>query len=1100
MLTAAPVSTLNAVTSVKQTGQVGGGGPPNGSAGGSGSDSPHIMEAVLSSSADIRDVAWLSEDELIVVGSYSENTTIGDQTLTAAVGGVDDLFIMRLSLSQGVLWLRTAECDGIDRFDAVSIAADGTIWATGVYEEMITIDQQTFGEVASGMHVLVARLDGNGTALGQSHSTAGDASADRVESNDISVLGNDTTIVGSTHHGARFGSFVVDSPGTTSVGFVARLTPSGEWDSLTTTTCCGAGGAGTSNAMFRGIEMTPDGDLLVVGGLDEGVEFDGSVIVPHAGVREADGVIMRLTSDHELLWSTHIGSEENSGFGTEVVEDLLSRGSEVSIIGTVEGSKTNRVMAGSVTPVQTRGGSDAVTGVLNASNGDWRMVRAFGGQGDETGGRVTSLADNITLYSIGYDAPFTLAGTLFSNSGAPGVALIAISGERGSELWVAEASASAISSHAGALASNQTYSVVVGNRLDSDGYSLMVFDPDADGDGVSSRTDDFPDDASQQTDSDGDGWGDSSEGRDPDGCPTQWGNSTLDRWGCPDADGDGVSNQFDRLPDDPTQYLDSDHDGYGDDPSGNQPDACPLQMGESESDVFGCPDGDGDGWSNEGDMFDAEPSQWLDSDSDGYGDNLLGFEGDACPLEAGNSTADRYGCTDSDGDSFSDRGDDFIDDAAAASDIDGDGWPDELFSGHDSLLGGEVVDVFPLDASQWEDSDGDDHGDNPFGTLGDHFADDVSQWSDMDLDGHGDDPSGTSPDAFTYNPTQWVDSDGDGWGDNQTGLQADRFPTDPSQWSDIDGDGCGDNPNGTDADAFPHDSTQCVDSDGDGWGDDRFGNRADLFPNDPTQWQDEDGDGLGDNQSGSNADPYLFDFDNDGYNDSIDPLPRLASPGDLDNDGCLDAVDAFPANDAECEDHDGDGIGDNQDLDDDGDGWLDSEELRLGTDSFSAADMPLESFEIMLPFGIGLSAWDLFGILIGAPTATWIGYGLATRHGRGERYAQELRDCPDLQTLETVSQNYEEALRYRLLGPHQGLMLERIRSNIENDIQEALFGLAAESTTAMGPPEDASGVEDDDGWEWLEWRGGDWYRTDASEQWQEWLSERPGDQTVDEQI
>ena len=42
------------------------------------------------------------------------------------------------------------------------------------------------------------------------------------------------------------------------------------------------------------------------------------------------------------------------------------------------------------------------------------------------------------------------------------------------------------------------------------------------------------------------------------------------------------------------------------------------------------------------------------------------------------------------------------------------------------------------------------------------------------------------------------------------------------------------------------------------------------------QWLDEDGDGLGDNQSGTDADPFL-DFDNDGFNDSIDILPKLAS-------------------------------------------------------------------------------------------------------------------------------------------------------------------------------------------------------------------------------
>ena len=79
-----------------------------------------------------------------------------------------------------------------------------------------------------------------------------------------------------------------------------------------------------------------------------------------------------------------------------------------------------------------------------------------------------------------------------------------------------------------------------------------------------------------------------------------------------------------------------------------------------------------------------------------------------------------------------------------------------------------------------------------------------------------------------------------------------------------------------------------------------------MFPDNPTQWLDEDGDGLGDNQSGTDADPFLNDFDNDGFNDAIDILPKLSSPGDLDADGCLDEVDAFPENAQECVDTDND--------------------------------------------------------------------------------------------------------------------------------------------------------------------------------------------------
>ena len=120
--------------------------------------------------------------------------------------------------------------------------------------------------------------------------------------------------------------------------------------------------------------------------------------------------------------------------------------------------------------------------------------------------------------------------------------------------------------------------------------------------------------------------------------------------------------------------------------------------------------------------------------------------------------------------------------------------------------------------------------------------------------------------------------DGDGMGDNPMGIGADKFPDDATQWGDIDGDGYGDNPNGTTPDAFITDATQWSDEDGDGYGDNPAGRLYDQFPLNPTQWLDEDGDGLGDNLNGTDADTSLNDFDNDGYNDSIDPLPKLAEP------------------------------------------------------------------------------------------------------------------------------------------------------------------------------------------------------------------------------
>ena len=125
----------------------------------------------------------------------------------------------------------------------------------------------------------------------------------------------------------------------------------------------------------------------------------------------------------------------------------------------------------------------------------------------------------------------------------------------------------------------------------------------------------------------------------PDACPTTYGASWQNgTYGCPDADSDGWSDVEDTHPGDGTQWSDSDGDGFGDNPGGTNPDACPSQPGNStKGNRLGCPDNDGDGWDNVIDALPEQGTQWLDQDGDGYGDNATGLLPDACPGEAGTS-------------------------------------------------------------------------------------------------------------------------------------------------------------------------------------------------------------------------------------------------------------------------------------------------------------------------------------------------------------------------------------------------------------------------------------------------------------------------------
>ena len=329
--------------------------------------------------------------------------------------------------------------------------------------------------------------------------------------------------------------------------------------------------------------------------------------------------------------------------------------------------------------------------------------------------------------------------------------------------------------------------------------------PDNDGDGWDNAIDALPDLATQWLDQDSDGYGDNASGLQPDACPGEAGTSTVDRFGCADDDGDGVSNLTDAFPNESSQWSDIDNDGFGDNPSGTQADACPEVLGTSTIDRIGCLDTDGDGvsdptaaidntsaWniSDGADALPYESTQSVDSDGDGYGENASGINPDACPSTAGTSTIDRFGCVDGDGDGASDANDLFLSDATQWYDADGDGYGDNAAGTNaddcNSTVGTSTIDRFGCPD---QDSDGisDDN---------DVWPSDSTQWYDTDGDGYGNEASGTNGDSCPMeNGTSTeggklgcLDTDGDGWADVD-----DWFPLQRSQYFDSDNDGWGDN-------------------------------------------------------------------------------------------------------------------------------------------------------------------------------------------------------------------------------------------------------------------------------------------------------------------
>jgi len=675
----------------------------------------------------------------------------------------------------------------------------------------------------------------------------------------------------------------------------------------------------------------------------------------------------------------------------------------------------------------------------------------------------------------------------------------------------------------GSIGNPQIYHAITDSDHDwsPDSIDQMIFDP------------------TQYSDFDNDGYGDSLTGITPDSCIGDWGDSWRDRWGCTDLDKDGQSDLFDDYMNKPSQWIDSDGDGLGDnwgddslnlsrpshwpgewfenaynsDPSpldidndgyedqdlqeigSVEPyDLCSFQFGTSNIDRYGCRDSDGDGysdpdeqWTKEdgADQFPSYSSQWNDSDNDGFGDNPYpAYQADDCPNEYGTSNIDRFGCQDADGDGYSTANDfDDLDPTKWGNDRDGDGFEDS-------------EDAFPDDPNANTDSDGDGIGDNTDACV---YIAGTSLWTVEVIPSE----SGTSTLEVKITHLGCEDGDRDGFADDTDDCPLEGGTSSINKWGcpDADDDGI----QNLDDDCPTQGGTSfanligCPDSDNDGiadledpepllslngvstsddWDGDGIVNNIDVFPFDETQWNDTDNDGLGDELTGRNPDLSPNDGDNDGYLD-----PSNTSTDDL---GCLiypeDGRDYFPNDIREWSDFDGDCIGDNSDADDDNDGYSDDAEFLAGTSPLSSESKPIESFVIILPgTTIGLGAWDILGMLGGIPMTIWLLTGILTRNSRTLHYEGKLSQAQSKKELAEISVAYEWSLMWRMIGPHQALRLERIRSNLEAKydqipfLSEELF--VQKDVESSVPSHIAQGVAGTDGYEWLDHGGSKWYRT-----------------------
>jgi hypothetical protein len=140
----------------------------------------------------------------------------------------------------------------------------------------------------------------------------------------------------------------------------------------------------------------------------------------------------------------------------------------------------------------------------------------------------------------------------------------------------------------------------------------------------------------------------------------------------------------------------------------------------------------------------------------------------------------------------------------------------------------------------------------------------------------------------------------------------------------------------------------------------------------------------------------------------------------------------------------------------------------------------------------------------GIPIFSWIAFGLLTRNGRCSRYEDAINNSESREELESVVEKWEFSLMLRLLGPHQGIRLERLRAEVDDKLKDSERLLADEEPITSvdqtsivdeqakelpiisNPPafDAVADQTDEQGYSWLEHNGVQWYKgPDSNSEW-----------------
>jgi hypothetical protein len=300
-----------------------------------------------SGAAEVRGIATLSDDSLVVTGWFESTVTFGagepTQTTLYAAGGPGNPngFLARYGADGAFVWARRFGSDGSAVGNGVSAGGQSEIYATGYFGAIITFGSGGSESIQvssdGAWDAFVVRYAPDGAPI---WATAGRGGYNVVGRGAAAMPGGGVFTTGYFRHAVTFGQggpseTTLDGQGWRDV-FSASFDESGQLDWA----AVAGGPAGDSETdVGRACAAVGSGGGLVTGWFSGVAEFGaeddpGAVDLVSGGTKDA--FVARYDAEGSLVWARQIGGPgEDRGYGVAPLDD-----GTLLVTGTLRGTAT----------------------------------------------------------------------------------------------------------------------------------------------------------------------------------------------------------------------------------------------------------------------------------------------------------------------------------------------------------------------------------------------------------------------------------------------------------------------------------------------------------------------------------------------------------------------------------------------------------------------------------------------------------------------------------------------------------------------------------------------------------------------------------------